>query len=103
MLTGIIHIGGALTKIGSVPSIRSKSVVLTGGVYRLVRHPIYSSTLWAFLGLSLITKASVSLFYWPVAFGLYYMMAILEEQRLLVEYEEEYRAYQSRVKGRLIP
>jgi len=103
VLAGIALIGGAFAKIGVVPSIRAKSNLLTTGAYGLVRHPIYSGTLLAFLGISLMLQALVSILYWPIAVFLYLLMASMEERRLVIEYGEEYIAYKSRVKARLIP
>ena len=96
-------IGGAFTKIGVIPSVRQKSNLLTTGVYGLVRHPIYSGTLFAFLGLGLIFRALVSVLYWPLAVLLYLIMVGAEERSLVAEYGAEYVNYQSKVKGRLFP
>ncbi len=102
-IAGAALIAGAFTKIGVVPSIRAKSNLLTTGVYGLVRHPIYSGTLLAFLGVSLMSQAWVSTLYWPIAVFLYLLLASLEERQLMTEYGEEYITYKSRVKARLIP
>jgi protein-S-isoprenylcysteine O-methyltransferase Ste14 len=96
-------IGGAFTKIGVIPSVRLQSNLLTTGVYGLVRHPIYSGTLLAFLGLSLAFQALVSLLYWPLAVLLYLIMIVTEERVLVTEYGAEYVSYQAKVKARLLP
>jgi len=96
-------IGGAFTKIGVIPSVRLQSNLLTTGVYGLVRHPIYSGTLLAFLGLSLTFQALVPLLYWPLSVLFYLVMVMAEERLLVAEYGAEYVSYQSKVKGRLLP
>lgn len=103
VIVGAGLIGLAFTKIGVIPSFRQQSKLLSTGVYGLVRHPIYSGTVLAFLGLSVLFHAWVSLAYWPVAVLLYYMMIAVEERRLIMEYGDEYAAYQTKVKARLIP
>lgn len=102
-IAGGALIGGAFTKIGIIPSVRQKSNLLTTGVYSLVRHPIYSGTLLAFLGLGLIFQALVSVLYWPLAVLLYLIMVVAEERLLVAEYGAEYVSYQAKVKGRLLP
>lgn len=102
-IIGAALIGGAFTKIGVIPSVRQKSNLLTTGVYALVRHPIYSGTLIAFLGVSIIFQALVSILYWPIAVLLYWNMVNAEERLLVTEYGAEYVGYQSKVKSRLLP
>lgn len=103
MMTGAVLTAGAFVKIGVVPGIRPKSRLLTTGVYGLVRHPIYSGTLLAFLGLGLALRALISVLYWPIALLLYLVMAGVEERQLIREYGGEYVEYMSQVKARLIP
>lgn len=100
---GAILIGLAFTKIGAVPSIRPESHLISTGVYGLVRHPIYSGTILAFLGVCILFQAWVALAYWPVAVLLYYLMIVVEERRLVIEYGDEYVSYQAKVRARLIP
>jgi protein-S-isoprenylcysteine O-methyltransferase Ste14 len=103
MATGVALVCAAFAKIGIIPSVRIKSNVVTTGVYGLMRHPIYSGTLLAFLGLSFAFRALIPLLYWPIAVVLYLVLIPAEEQVLVAEYGEEYATYQSRVKGRLMP
>ncbi|MHC4735837.1 MAG: methyltransferase family protein [Planctomycetota bacterium] len=44
---GWIIIIYAFLKIGVIPAIRKKSDLITSGIYRFIRHPIYSGTLIA--------------------------------------------------------
>ena len=89
-------------KIGAVPSI-TKAGLKTSGVYRMVRHPIYSGTLIVFAGLNLYNSSAIPLFYFPVSLLLYYLMTYFEEKDLLKIYGEEYINYRGIVKFRLIP
>jgi protein-S-isoprenylcysteine O-methyltransferase Ste14 len=103
ILGGLTVIMLAFLKIGVVPSLREKSVLITAGVYRLVRHPIYFGTVLAFLGVILFSEAAVSLLYFPVSVGLYYFMTVYEEKSLVAEYGQEYIEYQQKVRKRIIP
>ncbi len=100
---GIAFILGAFFKIGPVPSLKAKTNLVTQGVYGIVRHPIYAGTILTFLGLILLKNALVSLFYFPVSIGLYFLMTIFEERSLINEYGQEYKDYQLDVRKRIIP
>lgn len=100
---GLIFIGFAFLKIGAIPSLKAKSSLITQGVYRIVRHPIYCGTLITFLGLILWTNTFVSLFYFPISILLYFIMTVYEEKSLIGEYGQEYIDYQKRVRKRIIP
>jgi protein-S-isoprenylcysteine O-methyltransferase Ste14 len=103
IFSGLAIIILAFLKIGAVPSLRKKSSLITAGVYGIVRHPIYSGTLIAFLGVILLSEALVSLVYFPVSAGLYYLMTVHEEKVLIAEYGREYLAYRQKVRKRILP
>ncbi|MGE5604966.1 MAG: methyltransferase family protein [Bacteroidota bacterium] len=105
MLTaiGFGFIIASFLKMGVIPSLREKSGLITQGVYGIVRHPIYSGTIFAFFGLNLVFNSFISLLYLPVSIGLYLIMIIYEEKSLLNEYGEEYKSYQKNVPKRIIP
>ncbi len=75
--------------------------LVTGGPYRLVRHPIYTGILAALLGTALATNL-----YWLIAFGLagayFFHSARVEEAILSGEFPAAYPAYRARTKM-LIP
>jgi protein-S-isoprenylcysteine O-methyltransferase Ste14 len=100
---GAAVIACSFLKIGFIPSIRADSGLSTSGTYGIVRHPIYSGTVMAFFGLSVLMRGFVSLAYVPVSVLLYYLMAASEEKDLLKAYGEDYAAYQKKVRRRLIP
>jgi len=75
----------------------SQSHLQTGGMHQWVRHPLYSGTFLFLIGLAL---------FWPLysnALAVFILIAytvggtLLEEQKLLVEYGNEYRIYKRRV------
>jgi len=75
--------------------------LVTGGPYRLVRHPLYTGEIVAVTGTCL---GYVSLSNWMVLalFALATLGRIYAEERLL-SVDEDYRAYRERVRWRLLP
>lgn len=83
--------------------IRERHSLVTAGVYRYIRHPMYASFwLWALAQVLLIPNVIVG----PaslVSVGLLYLRRSGREERMMMdEFGEEYRAYASRT-ARLIP
>lgn len=93
----------ALCKFGTIPSIRKKSNLITSGAYRVVRHPIYSGTIIAVLGWTILLKSFISIIYFPILCMLYFLITIFEERGLVEEYGDEYINYKKKVIKRLIP
>lgn len=93
----------ALCKFGTIPSVRKKSNLVTTGVYRVVRHPIYSGTLISVLGWTILLKSIISIVYFPLLFLLYFSATFIEERILIEEYGEQYLDYKKKVTKRLIP
>ncbi len=82
--------------------IREDHKLVTSGIYRLVRHPIYFGALLVSIGMPVVGQSWIAL---PPMFLLIpcvvYRMGI-EEGLLLEEVGDEYRAYMARTK-RLVP
>ena len=71
------------------------------GPYHLVRHPIYSGWVLMTFGAPLMTGTRLS---FAVISTAYLVMAIPFEERSLIEvFVDEYRAYQARVRWRMVP
>jgi len=72
-----------------------KNVLITGGAYGIVRHPLYTAGI-----LLLITKMEMSLLDVTAVLlvaGYFIIGAFIEERRLISKYGDEYRKYQQRV------
>ena len=71
------------------------------GGFRLVRHPLYASYCYYFIGLPL---AMFNYLLFPLILGIigYYFTAIYEERILVEEFGEEYIEYRKKV-GMFIP
>jgi len=83
--------------------VREGNTLITDGPYRLVRHPMYSSSFVIDIGIALLSAN------WLVATTLLAGMAVLyavrvqdEEAMMLEAFGDEYRAYMGRT-GRLVP
>jgi protein-S-isoprenylcysteine O-methyltransferase Ste14 len=100
---GWIFIIPAIYKFGTIPSLRKKSNLVTSGIFRVVRHPIYSGTLMSVLGWTILWKSLITLLYFPVLFLLCYLVVAFEERGLLEEYGDEYADYKKSITKRLIP
>lgn len=83
--------------------VRRDHKLITGGVYRLVRHPMYSAFwLWALAQALLLPNYAAGLS-GLVTFGLLYFMRVGREEQLMLDtFGEEYRGYMARTK-KLIP
>lgn len=107
-------VGGALVASALVPGLLALRVkwwappgadtqLVTTGVYGIVRHPIYLSEVFWFLGWSILFRSS-----WGLGLTLVFWLALLvhalsEEAALERELGDEYRRYASRVRGRFLP
>jgi protein-S-isoprenylcysteine O-methyltransferase Ste14 len=96
-----IQIAGALAlnrSLGIVPANRG---VRIQGVYRVVRHPLYTSYLVTFSGY-LLTNTCWYNFSIVVAWLVLMLLRILFEERHLLR-DERYRRYATSVRWRLVP
>jgi protein-S-isoprenylcysteine O-methyltransferase Ste14 len=83
--------------------VKDQHVLMTDGIYRRVRHPMYTAFwLWALAQSVLIPNAIAG----PaglVGFGtLYFFRVRKEESLMLATFGDEYRSYMQRT-GRLVP
>ena len=81
---------------------RDKPGVINTGVFRLVRHPIYTGALLLYLGLILITLSLASAALWPIILLFYYLICRYEEGLLFEEFGNDYLEYKKKT-GMLFP
>ena len=82
---------------------KERHELVTGGPYRWVRHPLYTTGLMLFLALGLMAGSWFVLLATVIAFAMLRLAVIpREEQALLAKFGEQYEAYMSRT-GRLMP
>lgn len=81
---------------------RDSPELITSGVFRIVRHPIYAGASLFYLGSAIITLSIASAAFWPLIVIFYYIISRYEERLLTAEFGEEYTAYKERT-GMLFP
>ncbi len=71
-----------------------KEGLLTSGLYRYFRHPIYTGILWIILGLPLVMRNPDGLLMFPAIFVIIFVGTIIEERNdMCVRFREQYQAY----------
>jgi protein-S-isoprenylcysteine O-methyltransferase Ste14 len=83
--------------------LREKHELVTHGVYKWVRHPMYTA-FWAWaLAQALLLPNWVAGFSGIIGFGTLYLLRVGPEEKLMLdEFGEDYRSYMDRT-GRLLP
>ena len=82
--------------------IQEQQTVISTGLYGIVRHPMYSATLFLFLSMPLILGSLLSFLIFLV-YPFLIAKRIRHEEQFLEKELEGYREYQTHVKYRLIP
>ena len=90
------------TYLSRTVEVQENQKVIDTGLYGIVRHPMYMSTLFLFLSMPLVLGSVISfvimLFYIPII-----AKRIANEERVLEKGLEGYVDYQKRVKYKVIP
>ena len=92
-LAGVAKVGQALTPL---PYPKADAVLQETGVYRYVRHPMYSGVLLGALGWALVHRGWLTLGYAAVGWA-FLELKVRREERWLVERFPGYREYRQRV------
>jgi protein-S-isoprenylcysteine O-methyltransferase Ste14 len=80
----------------------SEDKMVTGGPYRLIRHPMYTAALSISLGLACLIQSGAFFCVFCIYLVLIFMLIPIEEDRLRKAYGEQYVAYQQKAR-KLIP
>jgi protein-S-isoprenylcysteine O-methyltransferase Ste14 len=97
----IVQLGGMLSLNRSIGMVPAKRVIKTGGIYRIVRHPLYASYLLTFSGYLLSNWSLRNLMVYLLSMALLAVRIQREESHLALD--SDYRAYMGRVKFRVLP
>lgn len=100
-LGAVLHLGGMLSLNRSIGMVPARRVVKTGGLYRLVRHPLYASYLVSFSGYLLINSSTRNAAVFLVTTTLLAIRIVREERHLSLD--DSYRRYMAQVKFRVLP
>lgn len=90
-----------LSRLSVLPEVRAGAQLVTGGPYRLIRHPMYSALLVAALGLILAAPLPWRWLLW-LALLINLVVKLRYEERLLGGHFSDYEAYR-RETWRLLP
>ena len=77
--------------------VRPEPRVIQEGVFRRVRHPIYSSELLAYTGLLILHFSAMAFTVWLAAAGFLFFISRYEERLLTERFGEKYRIYMQEV------
>lgn len=83
-------------------TVYEDQTLVSDGVFDLVRHPLYASLIWMFIGASLVYQNAAALAATLLIFVPAMRYRASQEEFLLAKQFPEYAAYQTRV-GRLFP
>jgi protein-S-isoprenylcysteine O-methyltransferase Ste14 len=86
----------------AVSEVQRPVRVITGGVFRYVRHPLYLAALLGYLGLIALSLSLLSLALWGGIFVFYNYIASYEESLMEIKFGAEYRRYKDKT-GKWLP
>jgi protein-S-isoprenylcysteine O-methyltransferase Ste14 len=83
--------------------IRERHELITRGIYRVIRHPMYASLLLWALAQPLLLHNAIAGGLGPLCFAVFYALRVGPEERMMLDtFGDRYREYMARVGG-LIP
>ncbi len=101
-LIGVAAIIGALLSLrGSIGIVPANRGIKRGGLYRIVRHPLYASELLFFTGYVLSNQSVFNFLLLLLSFAMQYSRSRIEENFLIND--PGYKLYMSRTRYRFIP
>jgi protein-S-isoprenylcysteine O-methyltransferase Ste14 len=89
-------------RFASVVALQERHELHTTGFYRWVRHPSYVGILLMDVGFAGVFRSAVALLLLPVAFWMFKRRMDVEEEFLVRQFGDDYRAYMGRT-ARLLP
>lgn len=92
----------AQKQIGVSPALKGKIKLVTTGIYRFVRHPLYIGNGLFAIGMALLFNSLYAFLFSILYTFLYFPIIYFEERDLLKKYREEYKKYKENV-GLLFP
>jgi protein-S-isoprenylcysteine O-methyltransferase Ste14 len=97
-LAGARALGSSLTIF---PRPRDDGQLVSGGIYSVVRHPIYTGAVLGALGWALLRTSLPGLLL-AVALAFFFDRKARREEQWLIEKYPEYAAYRARVRRRIL-
>lgn len=105
LVISALYFGNSAMKINKIRGLaKGKSRLITDGPYKIMRHPMYTSWAFSFLGLALIFDSFIALLITPFLILLLELEGFLEEKYLLIpQFGEKYENYRQKTPRRLFP
>lgn len=100
---GIKQLNGSFTPFFSPVPSGSGGKVITSGLYKYVRHPIYAGNLAAMVGWSVTTGSAMRLLLSLVYYLVVDRKSRREEEALMMEFGSAYQTYKVKVPNRFFP
>jgi protein-S-isoprenylcysteine O-methyltransferase Ste14 len=97
MSIGLIGAGASLVAVGWYQVYRGKGELVTGGIYRALRHPQYLGLILIVVGFNLQWPTLLTLLMAPVLIVMYVRLARWEDLELATFFGERYLEYARRV------
>ena len=98
LILGLLHLNRNLSPF---PTPKAGAYLVRTGLYKYIRHPVYSGILISGLGFSVVTGSGFRLIATSLLFILFCYKTIYEEEKLLAVFPE-YSDYKKRT-GRFLP
>lgn len=90
------------TYLSRTIEIQQKQTIIDTGLYKIVRHPMYTVTIFLFLSMPLILGSLISFIIFLI-YPFIIIKRINNEEKILEKELKEYKEYQTKVKYKLIP
>jgi protein-S-isoprenylcysteine O-methyltransferase Ste14 len=94
VIAGLLSWRGMRKVFGEV---RDTPQVITGGVFSIIRHPIYLGCILTYLGMICFSMSLASAALWVVIVVFYWYISRYEEKLLIDRFGDEYRDYRKKV------
>lgn len=90
------------TYLSRTIKVEENQQVIDKGLYSVVRHPMYTATIFLFLSMPLILGSLISFFVF-LLYPVLIIVRIINEEKYLEENLIGYKEYKKKVKYRIIP
>lgn len=90
------------TYLSRTIKVEENQQVIDKGLYGVVRHPMYTATIFLFLSMPLILGSLISFFVF-LLYPVLIIVRIINEEKYLEENLIGYKEYKKKVKYRIIP
>lgn len=96
LIMSLAGAGLALAALAALRGVENIDHLVTGGMFKYLRHPMYTGFILWIAGWILRSGAGLSLIVGVVSIGCVLWWARLEDEKLIEVYGEEYREYRKR-------